>query len=50
MHTRVSVIVAISTTYGKSKSVTNSTATGDAWLTAMNDAAVELDMTIQYSM
>ncbi len=41
---------AISTTYGKSKSLINSTTTGDAWLTAMNDAAVDLNMTIQYSM
>lgn len=41
---------AISTTYGKSESLINSTTTGNAWLTAMNDAAVDLDMTIQYSM
>lgn len=41
---------AISTTYGKSKSLINSTTTGNAWLTAMNDAAMDLDMTIQYSM
>lgn len=50
MHTRVSVRGTISTTYGKSKSLTNSTTIGDAWLTGMNDAAVELNMTIQYSM
>ena len=40
----------ISTTFGKSKSLINSTTTGDAWLTAMNDAAASLDMTVQYSM
>ena len=40
----------ISATFAKSKSVTNSTTTGDAWLTSMNDAAASLDMTIQYSM
>ena len=40
----------ISTTFGKSKALTNATGVGDKWLTSMNDAAASLDMTIQYSM